>query len=291
MDDKRRRTRTGCLTCRTRRIKCDERKPTCERCETANVECTGYTEKRRVMVRRPNNSSATVTSASPSTEPEHQCDATPYLQLRTDGLPLIGIPNNPTSLQRPHARARDVLAYHQFIFRTMPIIFPEETLSYWRDYVCQEAWEVQYVYNAIVALGSMHRATLLLSTQINNDCHRGFDTKVIAIQAYANALQSVSDNLACNQISMALLLGVLILFAYVEVKALLWRRLSWVLTITHSASTGMFQRQCDTFIWPSIISKPCAPGTAENRSTTRQRSSYVSKTWTLFVALPCRIQR
>lgn len=100
----------------------------------------------------------------------------------------------------------------------MLIIFPEETLSYWRDYVCQEAWEIECVYDAIVALGSMHRATLLLSQQTENDRHRGLDTKVIAIRAYANALQGVSDNLARNQISMALLLGVLILFAYVEVK-------------------------------------------------------------------------
>lgn len=100
----------------------------------------------------------------------------------------------------------------------MPNIFPLESLSFWRDYICQEAWEVEYVFDAIVALGSMHRATLLLSQQSENDRHRGLDTKVIAIRAYANALQGVSDNLAYDQIPMALLLGVLILFAYVEVN-------------------------------------------------------------------------
>ncbi|KAJ0163830.1 putative transcriptional regulatory protein C15D4.02 [Colletotrichum tanaceti] len=34
--------RSGCLTCKTRRVKCDERKPTCARCEKADVECDGY---------------------------------------------------------------------------------------------------------------------------------------------------------------------------------------------------------------------------------------------------------
>lgn len=222
MDDKRRRTRTGCLTCRTRRIKCDERKPACERCEVANVECAGYAEKRRLMARHPKHNSATATitptSASLSTEVEPSGDNTSHRQLHTDGLPLIGLPNNPGSLQRPHARARDVLAYHQFLFRAMPNIFPLQSLSFWRDYICQEAWEVEYVFDAIVALGSMHRATLLLSQQSENDRHRGLDTKVIAIRAYANALQGVSDNLAYDQIPMALLLGVLILFAYVEVN-------------------------------------------------------------------------
>lgn len=37
-----RRTRTGCLTCRKRRIKCDERKPYCFNCERSKKVCLGY---------------------------------------------------------------------------------------------------------------------------------------------------------------------------------------------------------------------------------------------------------
>lgn len=37
-----RRTRTGCLTCRKRRIKCDERKPKCHNCERLKKVCLGY---------------------------------------------------------------------------------------------------------------------------------------------------------------------------------------------------------------------------------------------------------
>ncbi|PWN49193.1 hypothetical protein IE53DRAFT_159891 [Violaceomyces palustris] len=33
------RSLTGCLTCRKRRVKCDEAKPVCKRCKTANREC------------------------------------------------------------------------------------------------------------------------------------------------------------------------------------------------------------------------------------------------------------
>ncbi|KAJ5527800.1 hypothetical protein N7513_011959 [Penicillium frequentans] len=32
----------GCKTCRKRRVKCDERKPTCDRCHRAGKECEGY---------------------------------------------------------------------------------------------------------------------------------------------------------------------------------------------------------------------------------------------------------
>ncbi|KAF7196490.1 putative transcriptional regulatory protein C15D4.02 [Pseudocercospora fuligena] len=37
-----RRTKTGCLTCRKRRIKCDEGQPTCRNCFKSKRECLGY---------------------------------------------------------------------------------------------------------------------------------------------------------------------------------------------------------------------------------------------------------
>ncbi|KAK5168029.1 uncharacterized protein LTR77_006596 [Saxophila tyrrhenica] len=40
--DIKRRTKTGCLTCRKRRIKCDEHHPTCRNCQKSKRECMGY---------------------------------------------------------------------------------------------------------------------------------------------------------------------------------------------------------------------------------------------------------
>ncbi|KAG7108592.1 putative transcriptional regulatory protein C15D4.02 like [Verticillium longisporum] len=37
-----RRTKTGCLTCRKRRIKCDEAQPTCNNCKKSKRDCAGY---------------------------------------------------------------------------------------------------------------------------------------------------------------------------------------------------------------------------------------------------------
>ncbi|CAK7210772.1 hypothetical protein SBRCBS47491_000892 [Sporothrix bragantina] len=34
----------GCLTCRRRRVKCDERQPHCQRCQKAGILCSGYTQ-------------------------------------------------------------------------------------------------------------------------------------------------------------------------------------------------------------------------------------------------------
>lgn len=40
---KKRRARTGCITCRIRKIKCDETKPNCKKCTDTGRKCDGYT--------------------------------------------------------------------------------------------------------------------------------------------------------------------------------------------------------------------------------------------------------
>ncbi|KAG8793988.1 hypothetical protein FRC12_000952 [Ceratobasidium sp. 428] len=49
------RSKTGCLTCKNRRKKCDETRPTCERCTRAGMECLGYAylEEAGAKVRQP----------------------------------------------------------------------------------------------------------------------------------------------------------------------------------------------------------------------------------------------
>lgn len=219
MTEKRRR-KTGCLTCRTRRVKCDERKPNCERCEIANVECAGYAEPRRLKIRYPGQNPATTAEAqTDSTSPKptpstYQCEQP---MIREDGLPLVGLPVNPNPFQRPHSRARDMLGYHQYLYRTLPIIFSSKNFHFWRDFLCEAAWETEWVFDTIVALGSMHRAILLLSQQGGNDCQRGLDTKIIAIQTYVRALEGVSDDLERTTNPSPLAIGVLVLMAYIEV--------------------------------------------------------------------------
>ncbi|GMM37537.1 Arg81 protein [Saccharomycopsis crataegensis] len=44
---KRKKTFTGCWTCRARKVKCDTTKPACNRCKKAGIECDGYDIKLR----------------------------------------------------------------------------------------------------------------------------------------------------------------------------------------------------------------------------------------------------
>lgn len=60
-------TFTGCWTCRARKIKCDLRRPTCFRCEKANLQCAGYSIKLRWS---PSNAKGETNDTTPSTGEE-----------------------------------------------------------------------------------------------------------------------------------------------------------------------------------------------------------------------------
>ncbi|KAL5089587.1 hypothetical protein Trisim1_005280 [Trichoderma cf. simile WF8] len=64
-----RRTKTGCLTCRKRRIKCDETHPTCNNCRKSKRECLGYDPIFRQQPGTPTSSSVQPVSNSLS-QPE-----------------------------------------------------------------------------------------------------------------------------------------------------------------------------------------------------------------------------
>ncbi|KAJ5542584.1 hypothetical protein N7535_005007 [Penicillium sp. DV-2018c] len=37
-------SRNGCITCKAKRLKCDEIKPSCRQCDRRKVQCGGYTK-------------------------------------------------------------------------------------------------------------------------------------------------------------------------------------------------------------------------------------------------------
>lgn len=59
--------RTGCITCRKRRVKCDERKPGCERCAKGDRVCEGYRDVNSKYVEQPRrNADSTVLLPRPN---------------------------------------------------------------------------------------------------------------------------------------------------------------------------------------------------------------------------------
>jgi hypothetical protein len=89
-------SKTGCLTCRKRRKKCDERKPTCWNCERNRLECDGYQAARpwKPHATGPNPTNSDATAAPPPqtiSYQQHQEDE----PEAPGSLPLPGVLTSP----------------------------------------------------------------------------------------------------------------------------------------------------------------------------------------------------
>lgn len=248
MHNKKRRARTGCLTCRARRVKCDEHVPECLRCAAANVACAGY-ERQRVVVpvrlqdrtRRQRRIASPPTLSLNLTSPDRTlpCEEAagllssslpsdlgivaqiPRVTVTANHAPLVAFPSGPRPGQCPSLGARHVLGYHQVLLRTIPILFPSQHLHFWRDELLQRAWGCDYLYLTLVALGNSHRAALLAVADSESDRSNGLDMKITAVQLYTQALEELAKHLEEAKRNPLLLVASLCLMAYFEVSGLL----------------------------------------------------------------------
>jgi hypothetical protein len=242
MRNGKRRARTGCLTCRARRVKCDEQVPQCIRCAVANVACAGYEPQRVVVPINPEDRTrqqrqiASSPMLSPTQSSQREDAVGPVspsspLKLRSvaqdstvtmigSHTPLVAFPSGPHSGQCPSLGARHVLGYHQVLLRTIPILFPPQHLQFWRDELLQRAWGCDYLYLTLVALGNSHRAALMTVANNDSDQANGLDMKITAVQLYTQALEELAKHLEESKQTPSLLVATLCLMAYFEVSGL-----------------------------------------------------------------------
>ncbi|KAI8938384.1 hypothetical protein NX059_004280 [Plenodomus lindquistii] len=71
---KHRRTRSGCFTCRQRRVKCDENHPMCERCRKGNRECKYPDSQSSQKTSRTGSKAGKASSADDTSSPEDHDD-------------------------------------------------------------------------------------------------------------------------------------------------------------------------------------------------------------------------
>lgn len=265
MDQRRKvktRVKTGCLTCRARRIKCDQGRPECHRCRSSNVECLGYPQRRSVTRGRSPSSGVinlqrSAAARGPTDDKEEASPSSSSALHRSDSLPLIGLPPNPLPNQRPHHGARQILTCHHFMCRTASVISTPPHHHFWRDHLCTVAWGSEFVYDAIIALGAVHRAVILMDGSGQTDLIRGQETTVVAAQAYTQALEKLDHFLRDNQPD-GITVAVILLLALFEVcgNSCAFTRL-WVTNRMNSASRATFSRPTFMFRSQTAISCRC----------------------------------
>ncbi|KAK5114894.1 hypothetical protein LTR62_002053 [Meristemomyces frigidus] len=123
--------RTGCTTCKIRKVKCDETKPSCDRCTTTGRKCDGYSTAPRKNARRSPN----------------QAD------LDNDGFQ--------SALERSLETSRtstpqELLALEFFYTRTAPSLASYFDASFWTQLVQQISRVEPAIMHAMVAVGHLN---------------------------------------------------------------------------------------------------------------------------------------
>lgn len=183
------RAKTGCFSCRKRRVKCDEAKPECQRCKSANVHCEGYPAKKLLCINVPEKMlerRMSIYSAAP-------------LDVEKDALLNAG------NVALPF--------YHQFITQTVYAISGGTRQRFWREDVARMAWSTDYVYHAMISLAAMHKT----STDASRGRPSSVALRTFALQNYQQAIKLLSLDSNASSLKPVQVLATLTLFSYFEV--------------------------------------------------------------------------
>ncbi|TVY89708.1 Transcriptional regulatory protein [Lachnellula willkommii] len=189
-----RRVRTGCITCRKRRIKCDEAKPICARCRSANFLCEGYATPKQAPA------TALLSDSSPRRNSHSLHERASFGEL---------------SWRRTNWRQEQLPLYHHFVTTTVVRLFRSDHVNFWRDQVAQMSFGLDVVYEALLAIGAMHRSSLL--SCLNQNAPEATKLKVLGLRAYGETLRLLPSHLGHNTVTeISAVLVVLMLLAYFE---------------------------------------------------------------------------
>ena len=245
MPERKTRAKTGCLSCRQRRVKCDEQRPNCVRCQKANILCAGYEPPRTVSLKKRNHETSStpeskfsLTSSLDGSMGNDVADTDIIMhQDQAFDKPLTmpdALSQNPghttrgtshtysmitkgSSLETTHTRALEALAYEQYTTRTVKVLFHGDHQDLWNGIILSASWSHVFVFDAIIALGAIHRALSLLARESTRQL--GVQTQVMAFETYGNAISQLQK--VCEEptsIDRGLLVSVLVLLTYFEVS-------------------------------------------------------------------------
>lgn len=174
------RSRNGCITCRIRRVKCDEERPHCRRCESTGRRCDGYMPP--TTRQRPQQQAAKAGSSELRII-QHTPQVTQPTQLRM-------FPGVDTLLTEDEYRSLEF-----FNVQTVSC-FGARAGGWLLTAACQDP----AIRRAAMALGTMHRVVLYHSRTPPHDHRRGMQ---LALQQYNLAIRQGLKLLAGSSDSSA----------------------------------------------------------------------------------------
>ncbi|PVH74874.1 hypothetical protein DL98DRAFT_428589, partial [Cadophora sp. DSE1049] len=125
--------KTGCFTCKVRRVKCGEEKPACFRCLKLGVDCDGYAS------------------------PESRLKKNRMIPPNRDLLPksILAAPIPTAFARSPFENAEEYRYFDLFCARTALEIFPESDSGTTRRMMLQSCHTNPAIRHALVAIGAL----------------------------------------------------------------------------------------------------------------------------------------
>ncbi|KAH7407239.1 hypothetical protein BKA64DRAFT_410668 [Cadophora sp. MPI-SDFR-AT-0126] len=184
-------SRYGCDHCKHRRVKCDERKPSCTNCSTRDLECH-YSRPAR-----PSASGPQMDSSSNAQSPASFGSTSPSAGFSTDPLGFGPYAYQGDSLNLPFrtsTRQRELELMHYWFTKTSSSFTTDHT-DLFRGHAVEEALKHEHLADSIFALASLHIA----SETIDPVSAAAYVSVALryqnnAVSSFRSALQSVTQS-------------------------------------------------------------------------------------------------
>ncbi|KAF4963134.1 hypothetical protein FSARC_8847 [Fusarium sarcochroum] len=160
------RTKTGCLTCRVRKVRCDEKKPNCNRCISTGRKCDGY-------ISQNNNSDIRA--------PFQNSERSRLVERQY----LVGVPQSPAILL-PKKNDQELRSFRFFLdvsTSALSVVFDD---VFWRTDIPRTCHSDAAIWHAVVSLGAAHET--FITKQSAPTTHR-YSTTEFAVHQYNKAVR------------------------------------------------------------------------------------------------------
>ncbi|KAK8096334.1 uncharacterized protein PG998_014202 [Apiospora kogelbergensis] len=164
-----------------RHKKCDEEKPICHRCATANVVCDGYPSDPQTSKSKAEGGSALLQAVAKSAGSSRPSNST-----RRRNNPLLGI--NPVVFKS----ATEARYFHHFrVCTRFGLADSAGLVEFWDAYALPIAHQEDYLRQTIAAVGAAHQLFVIRSYTASNLTTWDTEQENAAIQQYNRAISSL----------------------------------------------------------------------------------------------------
>ncbi|KAH7407340.1 hypothetical protein BKA64DRAFT_705748 [Cadophora sp. MPI-SDFR-AT-0126] len=177
---------SGCITCKSRHVKCDEAKPACLRCRTGGFTCGGY-------ITAPSKFEQTVAVCRPNLLPK---PATRIIQ---------------SSVRQFRGTTQDQRAFDFFRSVTAPILDCHFDEDFWNYFLLQMSQAESTVWHSVLALGTLHEQGSLDDEDLRALHHRN------GLNHYNKAIAGLTKSTDAESQSAEAVLVSCIVFVCVEI--------------------------------------------------------------------------